>query len=126
MSKKILTLFGFISLGLGLIGSVLPLLPTTPFLLLAAYFFSKSSDKWYQWLINLPKIGGQIKSWNEHGIISKSSKFFCLISIIGVITWITIFTNYNQIIKTIIPITLITLLSYILTRPSTKKIKTDE
>ena len=121
MSKKILLLFGFISLGLGLIGSILPLLPTTPFLLLAAYFFSKSSDKWYQWLINLPKVGKQIKSWNEHGVISKSSKFFCFISIVGVITWLTIYTNYNQIIKTIIPLTLISLLAFILTRPSTYK-----
>ena len=123
MSKKILLLLGFISLGLGLVGSILPLLPTTPFLLLAAYFFSKSSDKWYQWLINLPKIGVQIKSWNEHGVISKSSKFFCLISIIGVITWLTIYTNYNQIIKIIIPMTLIPLLAFIMTRPSAKKNK---
>ena len=121
MSRQILLALGFISLGLGLIGSVLPLLPTTPFLLLSAYFFSKSSDKWYNWLINLPKIGGQIKDWNEHGVISVKSKIFCVISIICVTIWISFFLEVHYIVKLVIPSILILLLVFILTRPSVRK-----
>jgi uncharacterized membrane protein YbaN (DUF454 family) len=46
---------GWIALGLGALGSFLPILPTTPFILLAAYLFSKRSDKLYNCLIKIPK-----------------------------------------------------------------------
>ena len=118
MHKKVLLTLGFISLGLGIVGSILPLLPTTPFLLLSAYFFSKSSKRWYNWLISLPKFGESIKNYNENGVIRLKAKIFCFISIVGVITWITAFTNYSHVIKTIIPITLTLVLFYVLTRPS--------
>ena len=125
MTRPILLTLGFISLALGIIGSILPLLPTTPFLLLAAYFFSKSSKRMYEWLIALPKFGKSIKEYNEHGVISKKSKAACLISILGVITWIVGFSDYKLSIKVIIPTTLIFVLSYVLTRPSSKEISND-
>lgn len=125
MTKPVLLTLGFISLTLGVIGSVLPLLPTTPFLLLAAYFFSKSSERMYKWLISLPKFGKSIKEYNEHGVISNKSKAACLISIMGVITWIIWFTDYKTVIKVIIPSTLAIILSYVLTRPSSKEITND-
>ncbi len=120
MTRSVLIALGFISLTLGIIGSFVPLLPTTPFLLLAAYFFSKSSEKWYRWLISLPKFGKSIQDYNENGVISKKSKLACAISILGVITWIGFFTQYKLIVRIIIPTVLIIVLTYVLTRPSTK------
>ena len=120
MNKKVLIFFGFLSLGLGLIGSILPLLPTTPFLLLSAFFFSKSSERWYNWLIRMPKIGVQIQDWNEHGVISNKSKVICIISIVSVTVWLTIYSTYGHIIKTVIPTILVLLLGFILTRPNYK------
>ena len=125
MTRPILLTLGFVSLFLGIIGSILPLLPTTPFLLLAAYFFSKSSNRMYQWLISLPKFGKSIKEYNEHGVISNKSKATCLISILGVITWIVGFSDYKTTIKVIIPTTLTFVLSYVLSRPSTKESSND-
>lgn len=49
--KILLIIFGIISFVLGTIGVILPILPTTPFLLLSAFLFSKSSDKFHQYLI---------------------------------------------------------------------------
>jgi len=56
---------GVVSLILGVIGIVLPLLPTTPFLLLSASCFAKSSDKFYQWLINHRWFGSYIQNYRS-------------------------------------------------------------
>lgn len=67
-------LFGILSVAAGLIGVVLPLLPTVPFLLLAAFCFARSSDRAYQWLVNHPRFGPPIKDWQENGAIRKPAK----------------------------------------------------
>lgn len=56
---------GIISLGLGILGAFLPLLPTTPFLLLSAACFVRSSDKLYNWLITHRLFGNYIQSFRE-------------------------------------------------------------
>jgi hypothetical protein len=62
---------GWISLALGVIGIFLPLLPTTPFLLLSAWCFSQSSPRFHDWLLNHPKLGVFITAWtNKEGIDS--------------------------------------------------------
>ena len=50
---------------LGVVGIFLPLLPTTPFLLLAAWLFSRSSTRFHNWLINHPKLGSFITAWQN-------------------------------------------------------------
>jgi len=65
---------GWVSFLLGLIGIFLPLLPTTPFILLAAFCFDRGSPKLHRWLINLPKVGKLIKDWNEKKVIPVYAK----------------------------------------------------
>ena len=65
---------GFIFLGLGVVGVFLPLLPTTPFVLVAAGCFAKSSDKWHQWLLSNRIFGPIIKDWQDRKCISFSAK----------------------------------------------------
>ena len=69
---------GFIFLGLGVIGVFLPLLPTTPFLLVSAACFAKSSDKWHQWLLSNRVFGPLIKDWQERKCISFSTKVIAI------------------------------------------------
>ncbi len=57
---------GTVSLGLGVLGIPLPLLPTTPFLLLSAYCYARSSRRFYYWLINHRVLGKHIKNYWEH------------------------------------------------------------
>ena len=64
--KWLLTIFGCVSLGLGILGIFLPVLPTTPFLLLSAALFLRSHRGLYQWLMNHPKLGPYIKNFLEH------------------------------------------------------------
>lgn len=58
---------GTLSLGLGILGIPLPLLPTTPFLLLSAWLYSRSSERFYHWLINHRTFGKIIRNYRDKG-----------------------------------------------------------
>jgi uncharacterized protein len=85
MKKIVFRILGFTSLTLGIIGIVVPVLPTTPFLLLSSSFFLKSSKKLYHWLLNNKILGQYIKDFQEEKSISLTVK----ISSISLL-WITI------------------------------------
>ncbi|MBU1253987.1 MAG: YbaN family protein [Alphaproteobacteria bacterium] len=65
---------GLLSLGLGIAGAVLPLMPTVPFLLLAVYFFARSNPAWEQRILDHPHWGPQVRDWRERRAISRSAK----------------------------------------------------
>ena len=65
---------GFLMLSFAIVGIILPLLPTVPFLLLAAFFFAKSSQRVHTWLLNHKIFGTMIEDWNSRGAINKKSK----------------------------------------------------
>lgn len=85
LKKRLLIAAGTISLGLGTIGVVLPLLPTTPFLLLTAACYLRSSERLYNWLMNHRIYGTFLHNYLEHKAIALNVK-------IGSISllWITI------------------------------------
>lgn len=67
--KILLTIAGLVALGLGILGIFLPVLPTTPLLLLAAALFLRSNARLYDWLMNHPKLGVYISNFMEHKAI---------------------------------------------------------
>ena len=78
---KILYLtIGWLCTALGLIGAFLPVMPTTPFLLLAVWAFSRSSPRLRAWLYHHPRYGPPIRDWFEHGAISSRVKVFAIIT----------------------------------------------
>lgn len=72
-------ILGLISLSLGIIGIFVPLLPTTPFLLLAAFLFARSSKKFHTLLMNNKYLGPYIKNYLEHKAIPLKTKIYSLI-----------------------------------------------
>jgi uncharacterized membrane protein YbaN (DUF454 family) len=78
MGKVLLVIAGCICLGLGAVGVFLPLLPTTPFLLLAAACFLRSSDRLHTWLLNHPWFGSYIRNYREHRAITLRAKVVTL------------------------------------------------
>jgi hypothetical protein len=73
---------GFFALSLGMIGIPLPILPTTPFVILAAYFFSRGSPRFHRWILQHKRFGKMVRNWEEHGSISRRAKAFATILIL--------------------------------------------
>lgn len=65
---------GFLFLALGILGVFLPLLPTTPFLLLASFCFSKASRRFQDWLHDHPRYGPILKEWHQERVIRPKAK----------------------------------------------------
>jgi hypothetical protein len=71
-------LLGGLSLLLGAIGAVVPLLPTVPFVLLAAFFFARGHPPLEAWLLRHPSFGPHITAWRARGAISRRGKIAAL------------------------------------------------
>lgn len=65
---------GWLMVALGVVGIFLPLLPTTPFLLVAAALFARSSPRFETWLVNHPQLGPPLRRWREKGAIAPRAK----------------------------------------------------
>jgi uncharacterized membrane protein YbaN (DUF454 family) len=71
---------GLLSVALGAAGIVLPLLPTVPFMLLAAFFFARSSPRLEAWIVDHPRFGPHIRAWRERGAIGPAGKRAALLA----------------------------------------------
>lgn len=111
-------IIGLLMIVLAIIGAILPIMPTVPFLLVASWCFARSSPRFHHWLHNHKVFGPPIKQWEEQGVISPFVKIlavggmsagFCSFLLIAKpVLWLTICTA----------IILIAISVYILTRPS--------
>jgi len=79
MKKYILSFLGMISIALGVTGIFIPVLPTTPFLLLASFCFLRSSERMYSWLINHKYLGTYINCYLTYKAIPRKTKIITMI-----------------------------------------------
>ncbi|MFY0633519.1 MAG: YbaN family protein [Vannielia sp.] len=82
--KAIWATAGLVSLLLGAIGIVLPLLPTVPFVLLAAFCFARSSERLHDWLLAHRTFGPMIAEWRRAGAIRRGAKWAATVSVLAV------------------------------------------
>lgn len=108
---------GILSVGLAVIGAVLPLLPTVPFLLLASFCFARSSSRMHSWMLSHPTFGPIIDDWNSSGAIGLRAKKMATLSIAFVFL-ISLVLAVPTKILIIQAVTLSAVLSFIWTRPN--------
>ncbi|MFV3410075.1 YbaN family protein [Bdellovibrio bacteriovorus] len=109
---------GWIFLGLGFIGIFLPLLPTTPFLLLTAFCFARSSIRWHKWLLAQPHMGPLILDWQKHGVIRTRAKLMATGLMVPLVSLSLFFGNVPLYAKICAAVVCTCVLVFIWTRPS--------
>ena len=119
--KYLFFIVGLISVGLGLVGTIITGIPTTQLLLLSAWCFSKSSKRLELWIINNKLTGPIIKNWRDYKGLTRKSKIFSILIIIPSF-YLSCHLISNTIIDIVLITTCITLCFYLITRPEPPKI----
>jgi uncharacterized membrane protein YbaN (DUF454 family) len=116
--KTLLLILGFLSVALGIAGIILPVLPTTPFLLLAAFLFGKSCDKCHEWLMNHKWFGETLREYKAGKGLKKIVKIRAI-----VIVWLSIGASSilgtdNIYVRVVLVITALSVSAYLLSLPT--------
>ena len=120
MLKKLNLLAGFGFVGIGILGAFLPVLPSTIFFIIATYFFGKSSTRLEQWMLNHPRFGHTVRSWQETRSIPYSGKVTALVSMF--ISSIMIVFSPASLWITVLSLVILTACAfYVWSRPTLQK-----
>jgi uncharacterized membrane protein YbaN (DUF454 family) len=118
MMRGIFLVLGICFVALGFIGAFLPVLPTTPFLILAAACFARSSPRLENWLLQHPRFGSLLRGWRERGAIPVKAKLMALggmaIGFLGF--WFG--SHPGPWLTAAVVLLMLTGLAYVFTRPS--------
>ena len=101
---------------LGFIGALLPGMPTTVFLILAAWAASKGWPQMDAWLLNHPKYGATLRAWRENGTVPRKAKWFASIMML-ISAMIMLFTNAPLLVKVFTDLTMLSVLTWLWLRP---------
>lgn len=94
----------WLMVGLGIVGIFLPLLPTTPFLLLAVWLFSRSSPRLAKWLMDHPLFGPPLGDWREEGAISRRAKISAVLLMSLALIYCGLRSNHRQSLCSWLPV----------------------
>jgi len=121
LRKAIFTVAGTISLGLGTVGMFLPILPTTPFLLLSAACYYKGSERMHRWLLNNKLFGSYIRNYKEGKGISQAGKAFTVFLLWTAICFSALFMVTNYIVQIVLFAIAIAVTIHIIALPTFRK-----
>lgn len=110
---------GWICTVLGIIGAFLPVMPTTPFLLVAVWAFSRSSPRLKAWLYHHPRYGETIRNWFEHGAIDNRIKIFAIVTM-SMSVPIAYVVTQNLTLVAIHTTAVVLVALFLISRPSTR------
>ena len=118
MVKPLYVAVGWLCLSLGFVGIFVPLLPTTPFVLLAAFCFSRSSARLHRWLLTQPTFGPMIRDWNQHGVIRPHIKWTSIGLIVIMLSYPIVFGELALLLKIALVFVGLSVIGFIWSRPS--------
>lgn len=109
---------GWFSLGVGIIGALLPVMPTVPFLIVAVWAFSRSSHQLRDRILHHPKFGPPIRAWQERGVINRMAKVWATLAMACGVGWALWLGLDLRLVAA--QVTICTLVAaYLITRPET-------
>ncbi|UCC57403.1 MAG: YbaN family protein [Gammaproteobacteria bacterium] len=111
-------MLGWCFFGLGAVGTVVPGLPTTPFMLLALWAFSKSSRRFHLWLYTHPLFGPPLQQWRSHRVIPDRAKYLALATMAVSFVYLAFFTEVSAWLKALIALLMLYGATFILSKPS--------
>lgn len=121
MAKVFFQIAGWTSLVLGVFGIILPVLPTTPFIILAAFCFSKGSPKMHSWLLEHRYAGPLIKDWELHRVIRLRPKILATFLLGATLSYSLLFRNVSFILSLLLSVICVLSLAFIWSCPSSPK-----
>lgn len=113
-----LLLFGWANVGLGVVGIFIPGLPTTVFLLIALWAFSRSSLRFHAWLWNHPRLGPPIRAWHTHQVIPVKAKLLAVTTMAASFIYVAGFVAQDWVLPAVMAAILLPAAIYIVTRAS--------
>ena len=116
--RSVYFLLGCGFFGLGAVGTVVPGLPTTPFMLLALWAFAKSSRRLHDWLYTHPVFGPPLQQWCAHRVIPTRAKLLAVITMTVSFVYLAFFTTVNLWIKVSVALVMLYGAAFILSKPS--------
>lgn len=97
--RAVLLVSGWLCVLVGLLGVLLPLLPTTPFLILASICFARSSERCHRWLVSRPYLGPAILDWEREGAIRTNAKAYATLVLFVVIGATAVFAPVDLAVR---------------------------
>jgi uncharacterized membrane protein YbaN (DUF454 family) len=116
--RQALMALGCLCVALGVIGIFVPGLPTTVFLLIAAWAFSRSSERFHRWLYDHPRLGQPIRNWHAHRVIPLRAKLLAVTMMTMSVTVLAVFASTHWLLPVAVGALLACIAAYILSRPS--------
>ena len=112
---------GWFCVGLGVIGILLPVMPTTVFLLIALWAFARSSPRFHKWLLDHPALGRYITDWTEHRVIPVRTKIVALALMTMSLAWLWLASGAPIFVNALVTVILTAVAAFILTRPGSAR-----
>jgi hypothetical protein len=112
---------GWLSLGMAIAGIILPILPTTPMLLVAVWAFGKSSPELAEKIRNHPVCGPPVRNWQDHGVISAKAKMLAILVMAFMGGWLWIYGHLPVWLTLLIIAVMIGAGIFVGSRPSTAR-----
>lgn len=116
--KPLYFLLGWCFFGLGAVGTVVPGLPTTPFMLLALWAFSKSSQRFHDWLYSHRVFGPPLHQWRTHRVIPGKAKLLAVTTMTVSLGYLVFFTGISIWLKVLTALVMLYGAAFILSKPS--------
>lgn len=116
--KPLLLLAGWVFVALGATGILIPGLPTVPFLLVALWAFSRSSQRFHDWLYTHPLFGPPLQQWQDHRVIPTKAKVLAVMTMTVSLSYMIFISDVSTWVTVVTALIMVSAAAYILSQPS--------